>query len=1478
MTRPAFSDGGRVVALVGKLKLANVAFFAAALGTVASCGPRPEHAAASDPADAATRVQSELVVTMPASWNNLWGSWPQQRMEHASTYDTDRNVIVMYGGQQNTNGPYYSDTWEWNGAKGTWTQRTPSGKSPGARSGHAIAYDPVAKKTFMFSGWQPAASFFIPGQWEWDGTTSTWAERLIAGAEPSARHDHTMAWDPDRKKMVLFGGIDESGTRLNEVWDWDGAAGTWTQRTIAGTKPGGRYGHSMVYDTGRKKFVVYGGNTGLAAGTWVNETWELDASAGTWQQFVTTGETPPYYYYEGYETLGHDPVTKKTVLYESDDYLYEWDPVTPSWKKVTVPNANLLNTPSSYPTLTFDPVRNVIVVIAGISNPRTLWEFDTTGYAFANRSVPANGPIQRQYPALAFDTKRGKLMLFGGRSSIDNLFKQDTWEWSGMDATFLQRTTVDTKPDGRYQSAMVYDSKRDRLLLYGGTGAATYDDLWQWNPVDRTWSPITVSGTRPGQIYGHWMFYDAARDKVLLYYASGYTVWEYDPALNTWKNRTQTPQPAFLNYRNNYEVTFDSDRGKIVMLGGYSYVNTVGYVYDTAVIEWDTTTGTWEERPATAGTTEPVGRYGHGIAYDSGRRVIVLYGGHAQVTGLNQDQDDSWEWDGNAKTWVETTPPVVRPLPRENHVMTYDTARGTTYVFGGTVPADYTYGPSEIWEYVPNAKPRPNGAGCSPANAAGCMSNNCVDGVCCAQTAAECNGMCRACNVPGMFGTCNNVPTGAPDDTCASDQACDATQHCKARIGNVCSTFADCATGHCADGVCCDTDCNDTCKVCNLNSKRGICSPVPTGLEDPGTCTSDVNQPRFCDGSGVCTNGAKATGKPCTASGQCTSTFCIDGFCCNQACNQTCYTCGNPGSEGSCAPIAAGLPDHSATMACDGATQYCTGSGTCGMDKKSNSKSCNAPADCGSGFCVDGFCCNSACTGVCQSCGIAGKEGSCVNVAAGGQDANSTPPCSGAQYCDATAVCQSGLKANGSVCGDKAQCGSGNCVDGVCCDSACTDTCYACGLPGNLGTCRGVTPGATDATCAAPNYCTTAHTCTMGKKPNGSVCTLENECGSNFCVDGVCCESACGGLCRSCANATGTCQLAPDGMDPRKDCGKATDAASLVCNGVCNGVGACRYPPSGTMCSPAGCQNSGYITDALTCDGSGHCGGLKPTVKTPCNGFACFTDPATNMAACGHDCTKDPECAADRFCQLAGDGGVNSSCPLLFDLGHACDRDKQCAQGVCSDGVCCNINCDKCGACNLPGTVGTCVTVPAGTDPNNDCIDSASDPTGKCGGMCDGHARCLFPAAGSSCGTCKACNGGGLCNLKPDDDDTCGTIDCDLLDTSCMDFQDLTTKRCGALGACKVANNAASCTDVTNTCGADGGAGTGGGAGGTDGGAGGTTGTSGTTGNHDGASEAKGGGGGGGCGCVVGGTGLGGSLPLLGLLFGIVLTARRRRR
>jgi hypothetical protein len=84
-----------------------------------------------------------------------------------------------------------------------------------------------------------------------------------------------------------------------------------------------------------------------------------------------------------------------------------------------------------------------------------------------------------------------------------------------------------------------------------------------------------------------------------------------------------------------------------------------------------------------------------------------------------------------------------------------------------------------------------------------------------------------------------------------------------------------------------------------------------------------------------------------------------------------------------------------------------------------------------------------------------------------------------------------------------------------------------------------------------PTAACDANVC-VPKLANGEVCMSGSDCASGFCVDGVCCNSSCGGLCMSCVGsstggADGTCEPVASGTDPDDEC--------LM--GACDGTGRC---------------------------------------------------------------------------------------------------------------------------------------------------------------------------------------------------------------------------------------------------------------------------------------------------------------------------------
>ncbi len=216
------------------------------------------------------------------------------RAFHSQAYDSARNRTVVFGGGNQSGYPPDCETWEWNGSgAGSWTQLaigTCGSGRPAARTFAAMAFDGSSGRNYslLFGG---ADAGFAPlgDLWSWNGTT--WTLRCNAApcsttAKPSARYGAAMAYDSDRNRVVLFGGhssIDECDT-----WEYPSATGTWVQRTSGGcgtTAPPARFGHTMAYNPFRKRVIMAGGAS--AGPTNIPDTWEFDGAAGTWTQTVT---------------------------------------------------------------------------------------------------------------------------------------------------------------------------------------------------------------------------------------------------------------------------------------------------------------------------------------------------------------------------------------------------------------------------------------------------------------------------------------------------------------------------------------------------------------------------------------------------------------------------------------------------------------------------------------------------------------------------------------------------------------------------------------------------------------------------------------------------------------------------------------------------------------------------------------------------------------------------------------------------------------------------------------------------------------------------------------------------------------------------------------------------------------------------------------------------------------------------------------
>lgn len=221
----------------------------------------------------------------------------------------------------------------------------------------------------------------------------------------------------------------------------------------------------------------------------------------------------------------------------------------------------------------------------------------------------------------------------------------------------------------------------------------------------------------------------------------------------------------------------------------------------------------------------------------------------------------------------------------------------------------------------------------------------------------------------------------------------------------------------------------------------GMCSfvDVPNGNAAPAMyqTAGDCKVVR-CDGSGNDTTANDNNDKPPSDGNPCTDQTCESGMpmfpprpagtaCNNGVCNDMamCVEC---------------LVDADCNMGetCDVGTNTCVsctdgvknGDETgidCGgaVCKKCDGDVCAMGTDCSSTNCVDGYCCDTACTGTCKACNVAGNLGTCSNVAVNQEDMNAMTTCVAPSACDGAGACK---LTNNQTCVNNADCLSNNCM------------------------------------------------------------------------------------------------------------------------------------------------------------------------------------------------------------------------------------------------------------------------------------------------------------------------------------------------------------------------------------------------------------------------------------------------------------------
>lgn len=968
-----------------------------------------------------------------------------------------------------------------------------------------------------------------------------------------------MAFDsrPARNVAVHFGGMKSDASQPGDTWEWNGT--TWTKKCEP-CGPAGRIGPAMAFHDAATKFIVlFGGKVSALA---VGDTWHYDGT--TWSAQCTS-------------------------------------------------------------------------CVAGTTRP-----------------------ADRSFHAMAYVPGYGTL-LFGGLPNGPRL--DDTWVWSG--SAWTQKCTTCTtgvdKPSARSSHAMAYDAAHDKVVLFGG-GSPVNNETWLFDKTTEKWSKACtacVTGvSQPAARSDHAMAYDSRRGKVVLF--GGYSgstdlkdTWEWDG--NTWSKTDESSQAPAI--RNGHSMTFDQNRGRTVLFGGTtSGVFTgdtweyharggacsvaaqcdTGYCVDGVCCETSSCPACQSCDLATPGqcsgivnADDPSGctgantcdatgsckkKAGQGCSAGSECALGICVDGTCCINNCTTECRSCANSSGTCTTLVTNQDD--------------STCTGANTCDGAGVCK------------------KKNGQGCSVG--ADCASGNCVDGTCCADA---CTTPCRSC--ANSSGSCTTLVTNQEDGTaCNNNNSCDGSGNCKKKNGQGCSAGSECVSGNCADGYCCNAACTGGCDVCSQAAgapQNGVCTVLGAGTvaaacdkykcggaaDCPTTCSSDAGcvDGNYCAGNACVPK--KGLGVACSAGNECVTGTCADGVCCETSCTGKCMACAaankedqTPANSGKCGAAKKGTnPGGQCVSSTDPCGDQASCSGAPGACSKGAAGTSCGPTTCTNGA-VTGKVCNGS--GLC----IDQTNAQCSPYVCKGSACSS--PCGADTDCVTDYYCSNGVcvakSDNGKGCSSANTCKSGFCVDSVCCDGPCSGQCQACAEIGSVGQCKVVSgdPRAPRPACVG----------TTGDKCKGT-CDGANPNACTYPAAGTACKDA------SCT-------------------GDVTQPA-----GSCDGAGLCSVPatknclPYGcnatTGACYATCSSDAECAQGSKCDTSqGKCAVSAATCKDATtviqpNGQEVSCVPYKCLAgACQQQCSQSSDCASGYVCQGtacvaeeagtdAGSGGTSGS-------------------------------------------------------------------------------------------------------------------------------------------------------------------------------------------------------------------------------------------
>lgn len=153
-----------------------------------------------------------------------------------------------------------------------------------------------------------------------------------------------------------------------------------------------------------------------------------------------------------------------------------------------------------------------------------LWRFDFASSTWSSVETSGDVPAPRSSTALVFDAKRNAIVLFGGNTSTNGLNfapQNDTYIFDIASATWSRIANANAPP-ARMFHTLVHNPDADNVVLYSGGDTQAFTgpflkDLYTFDLAAQTWTPLASSGETPLARINAGGFYDAAKKRVVIF-------------------------------------------------------------------------------------------------------------------------------------------------------------------------------------------------------------------------------------------------------------------------------------------------------------------------------------------------------------------------------------------------------------------------------------------------------------------------------------------------------------------------------------------------------------------------------------------------------------------------------------------------------------------------------------------------------------------------------------------------------------------------------------------------------------------------------------------------------------------------------------------------------------------------------------------------------------------------------------------------